>query len=280
MKVPDGLYVANWYGYTGTVDNENASVEIPFISVHSSNGKLSFPDTSYNSNECGVVINGKMVTEPNLIKWQTGETYKDYTFYTLIITLPILNEGIYNITVIKIPVDGKETYYPIHWIVEVKDAKEIGKCLKITGQSGLSGSILTGIDFRVKNSCNLQAVIDEIHFELPGYNIKPSMFLVENKSYENKGDLTLPAFERTKEVNKVVIEGLQERWVRVKFNIDTKNLPDFVSIKPFVVYHTSNSSNKNLLEFYSQSIFSKFPQNKEEVEKLLLSNFIKGKNTP
>jgi len=280
IKIADGLYIANWYGYTGIADNENASVNLPFISIHSSNSKVSSPDTSYNSNEYGLLMNGKIFTAPNLISWRTGKAYKEYTFYTLIITLPKLKKGVYNVTEIKIPVGGKELYYPIHWIVDVRSAKEVGKCLKVTGQSGLSGSVLTGVDFKVKNSCNSPVVIDNVQFKLPGYNVKPTMFVAKDETYENQKKASLPTSENIKRVNEVIIRGSQERWVRIKLNAENENLPDFVSIKPFIAYHASKSSTEKLSEFYSQSVFSKFPQNKEEVEKLLLSDFVKGKNMP
>jgi len=257
-KIDYGLYIANWYGYTGITNGENAVVDIPLISM---GGKEYAFNPSYNSTQCEVILDGKPLTEANLMTWKEGETYGEYTLYTLIITLPKLDEGTHKVTKIKVPAEGKEVYFPLHWVVEVKSAKEVGECLKVTGETTISGSVLTGIDVRLKNNCSSSVVIDEIHFMLDGYDIKPTVYFAPVElSNSSKEDSNIDSNVSSNKNENIVIMGLQERTIRINLNKKENELPKFISLKPFIIHHTANSSIKMIAEFYSPSVFSLFPQ--------------------
>lgn len=282
-----GFFIANWYGYSGITEGENATAQIPFVSVCTDKNSDEYqPALSFDSKEVSVTIDGQPFTKPGIISWKKGNTIGKFTFYTLTLDLPELKEGLHRITEIKIPVGKKELYYPLHWIVDTRNANEISKCVSVKGQSTLSGSISTGIDCKLRNNCSGQQIVKSVYFKLPGYTFNEHLCVTEQENNisedtapPNGKKSPIPSLDAEKD--KIVVNGFSEKWIHINLTLPNgKKAPDFLSIKPFVIYASPGDETEKLSEFYSPVIFSELPQTEKETEKLLISDFINGKTAP
>lgn len=269
----NGLYIAKWYGYSGITNTENAIVSVPFICVGGEEYGFS---SSYNSNQCEVLIDSKPLTDANLMKWAKDSVFGRYALYTLTITLPKIDVGVHRVSKIKVPTVHGEMYFPLHWVVEVKNESEKSKCIEVVGQSTLSGSVLTGIDFELQNNCSYPFIVDEVHFVIDGYNVKETLSFAPYNLPDNRSEDLKISDTRDNEDKNLVINPSQKRTIRMSFAKSEEELPKFISIKPFILSHTANSDSKYFAEFYSPSIFSLFPNNEKDIETFLKTDFVKG----
>ncbi len=272
VKVTDGLYISNWSGYTGVFENETPQANIQFISVETNKNAL-FPDSSYSLNNFHLFTEAGKIFTPISVKWIRGDSIGEYTLYTLDIELKKIHPGIYHINKIETHFGNLNLTYPLNWTVEVFKNSCNSKCLSITGQTTLSGSTSTGLDFVARNNCKTPVNIDEVHFKLKGLPVKSVFFITNKNSFDSENSNSAPTITPIGSTANREIKPLTKKFVSVRLVWGTRRIPPFILIKPVVLYHLSDSGQENYAEFYSPVIFAQFPQTESDITQMFRNGY-------
>jgi beta-lactamase regulating signal transducer with metallopeptidase domain len=294
----DGLYVADWYGYTGITEGEQGiAVDIPCVLVHTVKGSSTNLPTVYS---LALASTNKSITELASFDWVRGDENNKCTFYTLHIGLPQLTAGSYNVTSLQLQTadasttdlqtaDALTTYYRLNWIVDVK--KIAAPMIVVTGQSSLGGPHTGQFSAQLKNVSQHTVTIKGLLFRLADRSftvstgaLSPDPFDTKNTTPSNGLGSTIsdstPQPEPTPLTNPeayTILPGQKKAYVFETVLTTRQELPLFESIRPFVQY--SDGTSDGLAEFMNPQIFSAFPRTDQEIVDLLNTQFQTGTGT-
>ncbi len=279
----DGLYVADWYGYTGVSEEEKgAAVDVPCVLVHTAKGSSTTLSASYFS----LTSPTKSLAGLSSVRWIRGEAKDAYTFYTLHIELSPLTAGSYNATSIQLQTPTGLKEYPLSWIVDVK--KITNPMIAVTGQSMLGGPHTGQLTAELKNTSQESVTIKGLSFRLMDHPctistgaLKVDPFATKNSNDANGLGSMVPdgtpqpeAQPLTNPEAYTILPGQKKAFVFETTLSNGQSLPPFESIKPFV--HYSNGISDGFVEFTGPQVFSEFPQTDQDVVKLLNTQFHAG----
>jgi len=285
--INSGLYIGKWYAFTGVTDIDDVHINIPFVLVSprankknsASNILFNLSNYSYTLNEFKLKTENGIIIHPINIKWIKGNKIHRFTLYTLNLTFSHLLPKRYLFTSLYLPIDKKEYICPIKWVVDVYKQNMLNNCVTITGETTLSGSILTGMSFVARNNCKSPIILDNVLFKLQGLNLSGKLFVTNQHSFDKGTNNPLPESPKSsisstqKFCN--TINPNDQRLVEVKIE-NASNVPPFIAIKPLLIYHKKGDTEKFFTEFYSPIIFSMFPQSANDVEDMFSKgDFIK-----
>lgn len=281
----DGLYVADWYGYTGITEGEHGiAVDIPCVLVHTVKGSSTNLPTAYG---LALASTNKSIAGLASFDWLRGdETSGKCTFYTLHIGLPSLTLGSYNVTSFQLKTADASTTYPLNWIVDVK--KITAPMIAVTGQSSLGGPHTGQFSVQLKNVSRHTVTIKGLLFHLADHSLtvstgalSPDPFDTKNTTPSNGLGSTVPGSSSQPETEPStnleayrILPGQKKAYVFEIVLTMGQELPPFESIKPFVQY--SDGTSDGLAEFMSPQIFSAFPRTDQEIVDLLNTQFQTG----
>ena len=294
----DGLYVADWYGYTGITEGEHGiAVDIPCVLVHTVKGSSTNLPTVYS---LALASTNKSITELASFDWVRGDENDKCTFYTLHIGLPQLTAGSYNVTSLQLQTadasttdlqtaDALTTYYRLNWIVDIK--KIATPMIVVTGQSSLGGPHTGQFSVQLKNVSQHTVTIKGLLFHLADHSftvstgaLSPDPFDTKNTTPSNGLSTTVPDSTPQPEPKPLtnlgaytILPGQKKAYVFETVLTTRQELPLFESIRPFVQY--SDGTSDGLAEFMNPQIFSAFPRTDQEIVDLLNTQFQTGTGT-
>ncbi|GEM_PF-6130408 len=217
----DGIYFMESYGYMAWYSDEEITIQLPFVEIHKSAPPM---------------INIEQIREVSLLGTNTwiecqlknlilGADRENLTLYTIEVTIPQLDTGIYGFSEISFLRNNSEERYDIGtWNLDI--IERTYKDIEI-GRTTFIASEFNQYSTEIKNISNKSIEIDGLYYDLGMLPVNNTMLFGND-------------FNMSELFNDETIKSKETRGIRWIFSTEEKSSYNFITLKPILLFRSDD----------------------------------------